>query len=54
VNFKFRRRPIEVEGDVATSIFVALPPLNELADAVDPLLHVLAGDRLKEGSQLEQ
>ena len=54
MNFEFRRRPVEVEGDVAAGVLVALPSLDELADAVDPLLHVLPGYRLKERSQLEQ
>ena len=46
------RRSVEVEGDVPVDVLVVLPPLDDLADALDPLLHVLAGDRVQEGSQL--
>jgi hypothetical protein len=35
-------------------VLVAVPPLHDLADAVDPLLHVLAVDRVQERRQLGQ
>ena len=48
------RRSVEVEGDVPVDVLVVLPPLDDLADALDPLLHVLAADRVQEGRQLVQ
>ena len=48
------RRSVEVEGDVPVDVLVVLPPLDDLADALDPLLHVLAADRVQEGGQLVQ
>ena len=52
MNLDGRGRPVEVEDDVLVGLVVAEPALHDLDDAVDPLLHVLAGDRVQEGSQL--
>ena len=54
MNLDGRGRPVEVEDDVLVGLVVAEPALHDLDDAVDPLLHVLAGDRVQEGSQLVQ
>jgi len=54
VNLQFRRRSIEVKDDVSVGLLVALPPLDNFGDAVDPLLHVLARDRVQKGGQLAQ
>lgn len=54
MDFEFRGRSIEVEGDVSVGVFVALTSLNNLDDAVHPLLHVLAGDRVQKHRQLVQ
>ena len=54
VNLDGRGRPVEVEDDVLVGLVVAEPALHDLDDAVDPLLHVFAGDRVQEGSQLVQ
>ena len=48
------RRSVEVEGDVPVDVLVVLPPLDDLADALYPLLHVLAADRVQEGGQFVQ
>ena len=54
MDFEVWRRSVEVEGDVPVDVLVVLPPLDDLADALDPLLHVLAADRVQEGGQLVQ